>query len=328
MNRVKTVLLLGVMSGLLLAGGEMFGGRHGLYIALAIAVAMNFFGYFFSDKMALAMYSARPVTPQENPDVYARVSPIVQSLTQRMGLPMPRLWLIADPSPNAFATGRNPEHASVAFTAGVLQLMNNQELEGVVAHELGHVKNRDILTSSVAATIAAAITFLARMAFWFGGSRDDEDRGSGWAGLVMLILAPFAALLIQMAISRTREYAADETSAHVTHNRERADLGAGKTRELLQANSDAGRESGDGAPVYHQAVLRRRNNAAVFDASIHRRSNCAPGSDAARGLIPDRDVGPGRRGRSVDGQHQRLIPGRETGRHREIQLIETRERGR
>ncbi len=218
MNGVKTVLLLGILSGLLLAGGAMFGGRHGLVIALMIAVGLNFFSYFFSDKMALAMYSAQPVTPQENPDVYARVFPLVQSLTQRMGLPMPRLWLIRDPSPNAFATGRNPEHASVAFTAGVLQLMNNQELEGVVAHELGHVKNRDILTSSVAATIAAAITFLARMAFWFGGSRDDEERGSGWAGLVMLILAPIAALLIQMAISRTREYSADEPSAKVTHN--------------------------------------------------------------------------------------------------------------
>jgi len=218
MNSVKTVLLLGVMSGLLLAGGEMFAGRRGLYIALAIAVAMNFFGYFFSDKMALAMYSAEPVTPQENPEVYSRVFPIVQSLTQRMGLPMPRLWLIADPSPNAFATGRNAEHASVAFTVGVLQLMNDQELEGVVAHELGHVKNRDILTSSVAATLAAAITVLARMAFWFGGRSDDDERGSGWAGLIMLILAPIAALLIQMAISRTREYAADETSAHVTHN--------------------------------------------------------------------------------------------------------------
>jgi heat shock protein HtpX len=218
MNSMKTVLLLGVMSGLLLAGGEMFGGRHGLYIALAIAVAMNFFGYFFSDKMALAMYSAQPVTPQENPDVYARVLPIVQSLTQRMGLPMPRLWLIADPSPNAFATGRNPEHASVAFTAGVLQLMNDRELEGVVAHELGHVKNRDILTSSVAATLAAAITFLARMAFWFGGRSDDDERSNPWAGLIMLILAPIAAMLIQMAISRTREYAADETSAHVTHD--------------------------------------------------------------------------------------------------------------
>jgi heat shock protein HtpX len=136
-----------------------------------------------------------------------------------MGIPMPKLWLIPDESPNAFATGRNPEHASVAFTAGVLRLMSDAELEGVVAHELGHVKNRDILTSSVAATIAAAITFLARMAFWFGGSRDDEDnRGNAWAGLIMLILAPIAAMLIQMAISRTREYAADETSAKVTHN--------------------------------------------------------------------------------------------------------------
>src|SRR5271170_1409223 len=214
MNGLKTVLLLGVLSGLLLAGGEIFGGRNGLYIALAIAIALNFFSYFFSDKMALAMYSAQPVTPQENPDVYARVFPLVQSLTQRMGLPMPRLWLIRDPSPNAFATGRNAEHASVAFTAGVLKLMNNQELEGVVAHELGHVKNRDILTSSVAATIATAITFLARMAFWFGGRRDDDEEGGGWSGIVMLILAPIAATLIQLAISRTREYSADETSAH------------------------------------------------------------------------------------------------------------------
>src|SRR5579864_5400480 len=219
MNGLKTALLLGILSGLLLAGGEIFGGRNGLYTALAIAVAMNFFGYFFSDKLALSMYSAQPVTPTENGEVYQKVFPIVQSLTQRMGLPMPKLWLIEDESPNAFATGRNPEHASVAFTTGILRLMNDQELEGVVAHELGHVKNRDILTSSVAATIAAAITFLARMAFWFGGSRDDdEDRGSGWAGLIMLILAPIAAWLIQMAISRTREYAADQTSAEVTHN--------------------------------------------------------------------------------------------------------------
>ena len=218
MNALKTTLLLGALSGLLLFGGELIGGRQGLYTALVIAVAMNFFGYFFSDKMALSMYSAQPVTPDENRDVYARVFPMVQSLTQRMGLPMPKLWLIPDESPNAFATGRNPEHASVAFTEGVLRLMNDQELEGVVAHELGHVKNRDILTSSVAATIATAITFLARMAFWFGGRRDDEDEGSPWAALVMLIVAPIAAMLIQMAISRTREYAADETSAEVTHN--------------------------------------------------------------------------------------------------------------
>jgi heat shock protein HtpX len=219
MNGLKTALLLGILSGVLLVGGEAFGGRRGLYTALIIAILMNFFGYFFSDKMALAMYSAQPVTPAENSEVYAQVFPIVQSLTQRMGLPMPKLWLIQDESPNAFATGRNPEHASVAFTSGILRLMNNQELEGVVAHELGHVKNRDILTSSVAATLAAAITFLARMAFWFGGSRDDdEDRGGAWGGLIMLILAPLAAALIQMAISRTREYAADETSARVTHN--------------------------------------------------------------------------------------------------------------
>jgi len=136
-----------------------------------------------------------------------------------MGLPMPKLWLIQDESPNAFATGRNPEHASVAFTAGILKLMEDHELEGVVAHELGHVKNRDILTSSVAATIAAAITMVARMALWFGGgSRDDEEERSPWAGIMMLILAPIAAMLIQMAISRTREYAADQTSAEVTHN--------------------------------------------------------------------------------------------------------------
>lgn len=218
MNALKTTLLLGILSGMLLAAGEMLGGRNGLYTALAIALAMNFFGYFFSDKMALSMYSAQPVTPTENSDVYARVFPLVHNLTQRMSLPMPKLWLIPDESPNAFATGRNPEHASVAFTAGVLRLMNDSELEGVVAHELGHVKNRDILTSSVAATIATAITFLARMAFWFGGRRDDREEGSPWAGLIMLIVAPIAAMLIQMAISRTREYAADETSAHVTHN--------------------------------------------------------------------------------------------------------------
>src|SRR6266403_2542941 len=193
MNGLKTALLLGTLSGLLLLGGEMIGGKNGLYTALAIAVAMNFFGYFFSDKIALSMYSAEPVTLTENSQVYARVFPLVQSLTQRMGLPMPKLWLIPDESPNAFATGRNPEHASVAFTAGILKLMNDQELEGVVAHELGHVKNRDILTSSVAATIAAAITLIARMALWFGGGRDDEEERSPWAAIMMLILAPIAA---------------------------------------------------------------------------------------------------------------------------------------
>jgi heat shock protein HtpX len=162
------------------------------------------------------MYSAQPVSESDNRDVYRRLAPIVQGLTQRMGLPMPRLFVIPQDSPNAFATGRNPQHASVAVTVGILRTMDDRELEGVLAHELGHVKNRDILTSSVAATIAAAITLVARMAFWFGGSRDDDDRGNALAGLVMMIVAPLAALLIQMWISRTREFAADASSAQTT----------------------------------------------------------------------------------------------------------------
>jgi len=220
MNVVKTTLLLGALSGLVLFVGDVIGGRQGLVTALVIAVVMNFAGYFWSAKIALSMYGAQPVTPTENPEVYRRVFPLVQSLTMRMHLPMPTLWLIPEQSPNAFATGRNPEHAAVAFTAGILQLMNDQELEGVVAHELGHVKNRDILTSSIAAVLASAITFIARMAFWFGvgGDRDRDEEGGGFGALLMLIIAPIAAILIQMTISRTREYAADQTSAEVTRN--------------------------------------------------------------------------------------------------------------
>jgi heat shock protein HtpX len=213
MNALKTALLLGLMSGLLLVGGEAIAGRQGLYYALGIAAVMNFGSYFFSEKIALMTYNAQPVTPDENPEVYRRVEPIVRGLTQRMGLPMPKLWLIPDASPNAFATGRNPSHASVAFTQGVLQLMNDNEIEGVVAHELGHVLHRDILISSIAAMLAAAITFLARMAFWFGGSRDDEREGGGLSAILMMILAPIAAMVIQMAISRSREYDADAASA-------------------------------------------------------------------------------------------------------------------
>ena len=213
-NALKTVLLLGLLSGLLLVGGQALGGRQGLYMGLGIAVLMNFGSYFFSDKIALSMYHAQPLTEAENPEAYRRVAPIVQGLAHRMNLPMPKLYLIPEPSPNAFATGRNPKHASVAFTSGILQLMNDNEIEGVVAHELGHVLHRDILISSVAATLAAAITFLARMAFWFGGSRDDNNRGGGVIGAIaMMILAPIAAMLIQMAISRSREYDADAASA-------------------------------------------------------------------------------------------------------------------
>ena len=217
-NTLKTALLLGLLTAVLLIGGQAFGGRQGLYIALFFAIAMNFSGYFFSDRIALSMYSAQPVTEADNPEVYRRVEPIVRNLTQRMGLPMPRLWLIPDDSPNAFATGRNPSHASVAFTAGILRLMNDSEIEGVVAHELGHVLHRDILISSVAAMIAGMITFLASMARWgmiFGGGsrRDDDDRGGALGMVFMAILAPIAALLIQMAISRSREYDADAASA-------------------------------------------------------------------------------------------------------------------
>ncbi len=215
MNTVKTVLLLGLLSGLMLFLGEAFGGRNGLYIGLVIAVGINFFSYFFSEKLALATYSAQPVTQEQNAMVYGRVAPIVAGLSQRMGIPMPKLWLINDPSPNAFATGRNPQHASVAFTAGILQTMSDDEIEGVVAHELGHVLHRDILISSVAATIATAITFLSRMSFFFGGSRDEEE-GGGWSGILMIILAPIAAMLIQMAISRSREFDADAASAKYT----------------------------------------------------------------------------------------------------------------
>ena len=217
MNTVKTVLLLGALSGLLLFLGEAFGGRNGLYIGIVIAMAVNFFSYFFSDKLALATYSAQPLTPEQNAVVYARVAAIVGGLAQRMGIPMPKLWLISDPSPNAFATGRDPQHASVAFTAGILEVMTDDEIEGVVAHELGHVLHRDILISSVAATIATAITFVARMGFFFGGSRDDDrEEGGGLSGLLMLILAPIAAMLIQMAISRSREFDADAASARYT----------------------------------------------------------------------------------------------------------------
>jgi heat shock protein HtpX len=213
-NSIKTVLLLGLLSGLLLLGGEALGGQNGLYMGLGIAALMNFGSYFFSDKIALAMYRAQPVSETENPEVFRRVGPMTRNLTQRMGIPMPKLYLIPDESPNAFATGRNPSHSSVAFTHGILRLMNDNELEAVIGHELGHVKHRDILISTVAATMAAAITMLARMAFFFGGShRDDDERGSAFGGILMLILAPIAAMLIQMAISRSREYDADAAAA-------------------------------------------------------------------------------------------------------------------
>ena len=218
LNTIKTAALLALLSAVLIVGGGAISGRSGMYIGLTLAVVMNFSSYFFSDKIALMSYAAQPVTESQNSDVYRRVAPIVRNLCQRMGLPMPKLWIIPEDSPNAFATGRNPQHASVAFTSGILRIMDDREIEGVVAHELGHVLHRDILISSVAATLAAAITLLARFAFFFeGGSRRDDRGGGGIFGaLAMMILAPIAAMLIQMAISRSREYDADAASAKYT----------------------------------------------------------------------------------------------------------------
>ena len=218
-NALKTTLLLGLLTGFLLFVGQYFGGQNGMILALVFAGVMNFVSYFFSDKIALTMYRAQPVTREDLPRVYQ----IVERLTQRVGIPMPKIYVIPSDSPNAFATGRNPNHASVAVTQGILNLLTDDEMEGVLAHELGHVRNRDILISSIAATIAGAITLAARMAMWgamFGGygGRDERNRGGGIGGLFMIILAPIAAMLIQLAVSRSREYAADDTGAHLTGN--------------------------------------------------------------------------------------------------------------
>jgi heat shock protein HtpX len=217
-NTFKTAFLLTALTLLLMFFGRYFGGQNGMLLALAFAFVMNFVSYFYSDKIALAMYRAQPVTREELPRAYQ----IVERLTQKIGIPMPKIYVIPTESPNAFATGRNPSHASVAVTHGILGLLNDEELEGVLAHELGHVNNRDILISSVAATIAGAITMLAsmgRFAMIFGGYGGDRDRrGGGLGGLLMLIVAPIAASLIQLAVSRSREYQADATGAHFTGN--------------------------------------------------------------------------------------------------------------
>ena len=218
-NTFKTAFLLTALTLLLMMIGRAFGGQNGMAIALVFAVVMNFVAYFYSDKIALATYRAQPVTREQLPRVYG----VVERLTQKIGLPMPKIFVIPTDSPNAFATGRNPQHASVAVTHGILNLLSDEELEGVLAHELGHVNNRDILISSIAATIAGAITLLANMGKWamiFGGfgGRDNRDRGGGLGALFMLIVAPIAALLIQLAVSRSREYQADASGAHYTGN--------------------------------------------------------------------------------------------------------------
>ncbi|MFQ5665659.1 MAG: zinc metalloprotease HtpX [Candidatus Binatia bacterium] len=241
-NTLKTTLLLGLLTGIILWFGGFLGGSQGLAIAFIFAAIMNFGSYWFSDKIVLAMYRARPVGMNDAPDLYR----VVHNLASRSGMPMPKLYVIPTDAANAFATGRNPDHAAVAVTEGIMRLMTWEELEGVLAHELSHVHNRDILISSIAATLAGVVMMLASMVRWaaiFGGfSRNERDDGGGLIGLlVMSIVAPLAAMLIQLAISRSREYQADASGAKLLHNPEALagaleKLGAASQRVPLEAN--------------------------------------------------------------------------------------------
>lgn len=211
MNQTKTLLIIVAMTGLLVWIGGMVGGQSGMVLALAIGLVLNGVSYFFSDKIVLASYGAQPVTQAQAPELHA----IVANLAQRAGLPMPRIAIIPEDTPNAFATGRNPEHAVVAVTEGIMRVLSRPELEAVIGHELGHVKHRDILIGSLAAVLAQAIMFLSRLAGYFG-VRDEEGRSNPIAGIAIMILGPIAAFLLQMAVSRSREYMADAYSAHLT----------------------------------------------------------------------------------------------------------------
>jgi heat shock protein HtpX len=235
-NVFKTGLLLAVLTAMLVLIGGAIGGQQGMVIAFVIALAMNFFSYWFSDKIVLAAYGAKPIDEAEAPRLYA----IVHRLATRAGIPMPRVYLVPSETPNAFATGRNPQHAVVAVTEGIMRILDEEELEGVLAHELSHVKNRDVLISTIAATLAGAITYLAHMAQWaamFGGrSRDDEEGGSNPIAMILLaILAPIAAMLVQMAVSRSREFQADATGARVSGK----PWGLAKALEKLQMANEA-----------------------------------------------------------------------------------------
>ncbi len=216
MNTLKTFFLLTVLTLLLLGAGGAIGGKSGLTIALVLAISMNFFAYWFSDKVILKMYRAQPVTEAEAPELYS----MVHNLAQKAGIPMPKVYMINEEQPNAFATGRNPSHAAVAVTTGIMRILSRDELSGVIAHELAHVKNRDILISTISATIAGAISYLAHFAQYaliFGGlGRDDDDMGGNpIVTIIMILLVPIAALIVQMAVSRSREYAADEGGARI-----------------------------------------------------------------------------------------------------------------
>lgn len=260
MNRIKTTLLLAALTGVFLFFGNLAGGTQGMVIALVLAAAMNFFSYFFSDKIVLALYRARPA-PE------GRLTRAVRALSEKTGTPMPKVFVIPSATPNAFATGRNPRHAAVAATQGILELLDDEELQAVMAHELGHVRNRDILISSIVATVAGAISLLASLVRWtaiLGGPRDDR-RGNAAGLLAMALLAPIVALLIQLAISRSREYDADETGARTTGNPLALASALGKIHGGIQARPmqpTPGREAT--AHLFLENPFRARGLTALF----------------------------------------------------------------
>jgi heat shock protein HtpX len=246
MNQAKTLLLIVAMTGLLVWIGGMIGGQSGMVLALAVGLVLNGVSYFFSDRIVLASYGAQPVTQAEAPELHD----IVANLAQRAGLPMPRIAIIPEDTPNAFATGRDPEHAVVAVTEGIIRVLSRPELEAVLGHELGHVKHRDILIGSLAAVLAQAIMFLSRFAGFFG-ARDEEGRSNPIAGIAIMILGPLAAILLQMALSRSREYLADDYSAHLTG---RPDLLASALERLQAYNQRLPMQSAEPATAHMMIV--------------------------------------------------------------------------
>jgi heat shock protein HtpX len=283
MNRLKTAMLLAALTALLLWAGGALGGRQGLFVALIAAGLMNIVAYWWSDTIALRMHRAQSVTEEEAPELYT----IVRSLAQRGKIPMPRIYIIPEETPNAFATGRNPRHAAVAVTSGLMRLLMRDEIEGVLAHELGHVRNRDTLIMTVAATLAGALTMMARFGMMTGGSPSADERGRGnpLLSLIAVLLAPLAAALIQMAISRSREYLADDAGAELTNNPLAL---ADATEDLSRkpADSDAPRLSSHGTPLHLESIVGRGIDHVVQHTPADRTADCEAGSDGSQGIGP------------------------------------------
>lgn len=285
-NFIKTTFLLGLLTGLLMLIGGIMGGRQGVMLFFLISMAMNFFSYWFSDKIVLRAYGAKEISPQDAPELHS----IVHELAAAAGIPMPRLYMVDSDTPNAFATGRNPNHAAVAVTSGIMRICNREELKGVIGHELSHVINRDILTSTIAATLAGAVMMIANLARWgamFGGfgGRDDNDRGGIIGLLLTAILAPFAAMLIQMAISRTREYQADASGARLTHHPLYL---ANALRKLESANERLPMDAGPATahlfivnPLSAQGLTRLFSTHPPIEERIHRLEEMARTTGAA-----------------------------------------------